>query len=132
MARYPNVYCKASGMFATDPKWDQESINTVVRPLFDIFGFDRSAILVGGRATAITPLICCHSVDIIIHNDNSLGEPVLGMFADCVFLFHRSAPLVPEMRRERVPLHDTIVMNVLQKIIIGSHKRAFMELGKIL
>ena len=34
MARYPNVYCKASGMFATDPKWDQKSVDTVVKPLF--------------------------------------------------------------------------------------------------
>ena len=41
MARYPNVYCKASGMFATDPKWDQKSVDTVVKPLFEIFGFDR-------------------------------------------------------------------------------------------
>jgi predicted TIM-barrel fold metal-dependent hydrolase len=42
LARYPNVYCKASGMFATNPKWDQESVKTVVKPLFEIFGSDRS------------------------------------------------------------------------------------------
>ena len=41
LSRYPNVYCKASGMFYTDPKWDQASVNSVVNPVLEIFGFDR-------------------------------------------------------------------------------------------
>ena len=36
------MYCKASGMFATDPKWDQKSVESVVKPVLEVFGFDRS------------------------------------------------------------------------------------------
>ncbi len=45
LSRYPNVYCKASGMFLTDPKWDQKSVDMVVKPLFEMFGFNRSKII---------------------------------------------------------------------------------------
>ena len=41
LAKYPNVYCKASRMFATDPKWDQASVDMVVKPQFEYFGCDR-------------------------------------------------------------------------------------------
>ena len=41
LAKLPNVYCKVSGMFATDPKWDQRSVETVVKPCLEIFGMDR-------------------------------------------------------------------------------------------
>ena len=37
----PNVYCKVSGMFATDPNWTQQSVTDVVQPCLDIFGMDR-------------------------------------------------------------------------------------------
>ena len=41
LAKCPNVYCKVSGMFATDPQWDQDSVATVVQPCLDLFGMDR-------------------------------------------------------------------------------------------
>ncbi len=41
LAKYPNVYAKVSGMFATDPKWSQQSIEDVVKPVLEIFGIDR-------------------------------------------------------------------------------------------
>ena len=28
-------------MFATDPKWDQKSVESVVKPVLEIFGIDR-------------------------------------------------------------------------------------------
>ena len=36
-----NVYAKVSGMFFTDPKWNQQSIEDVVKPVLEIFGIDR-------------------------------------------------------------------------------------------
>jgi len=43
LSRYPNVYCKASGigMFAVDPKWDRATLDSIVKPLIDMFGVDR-------------------------------------------------------------------------------------------
>ena len=41
LAKCPNVYAKVSGMFATDPKWDQQSVEDVVKPVLEIFGIDR-------------------------------------------------------------------------------------------
>ena len=41
LSQFPNVYCKVSGMFATDPQWDQKSVETVVKPCLEIFGMDR-------------------------------------------------------------------------------------------
>lgn len=67
MARYPNVYCKASGMFATDPKWDQKSVDMVVKPLFEIFGCDRSVKL----KTRKVVIIMCYYMK---HGNYSLME----------------------------------------------------------
>jgi predicted TIM-barrel fold metal-dependent hydrolase len=41
LARQPNVHCKVSGVFATDPHWTQESVAEVVQPVLDLFGLDR-------------------------------------------------------------------------------------------
>ena len=42
LAKYPNVYCKASGMFTADPSWDvQKFVETAVKPCLDIFGMNR-------------------------------------------------------------------------------------------
>ena len=41
LAQFPNVYCKVSGMFATDPNWDQKSVETVAKPCLELFGMDR-------------------------------------------------------------------------------------------
>lgn len=41
LAQFPNVYCKVSGMFATDPKWDKRSVETVAKPCLELFGMDR-------------------------------------------------------------------------------------------
>ena len=41
LARYPNVYCKASGMFAMNTKWSQDSVDMLVKPLMEYFGIDR-------------------------------------------------------------------------------------------
>ena len=42
LALQPNVHCKVSGVFATDPNWTQQSVADVVQPVLDIFGMDRS------------------------------------------------------------------------------------------
>ncbi len=41
LSKYPNVYAKVSGMFHTDPKWNQQSFEEVVKPVLEIFGIDR-------------------------------------------------------------------------------------------
>lgn len=41
LSLYPNVYCKVSGMFFTNPSWDQDSVTSVVKPCLEIFGMDR-------------------------------------------------------------------------------------------
>jgi predicted TIM-barrel fold metal-dependent hydrolase len=41
LARQANVYCKVSGVFATDRNWTQDSVAEVVQPVLDIFGTDR-------------------------------------------------------------------------------------------
>lgn len=41
LARQSNVYCKVSGVFATDQDWTQKSVADVVQPVLDIFGMDR-------------------------------------------------------------------------------------------
>ena len=41
LAKCPNVYCKVSGLFHTDPKWDQKSVESVVKPVLETFGIDR-------------------------------------------------------------------------------------------
>ena len=46
LSRYPNVYCKASGMFIIDPKWDQKSVDLAVKPVLEYFGHDRSVMIV--------------------------------------------------------------------------------------
>ena len=35
------MYVKVSGMFSTDPKWNQTSLESVVKPVLEIFGIDR-------------------------------------------------------------------------------------------
>ncbi len=37
----PNVYAKVSGMFHTDPNWNQKSFEEVAKPVLEIFGIDR-------------------------------------------------------------------------------------------
>ncbi|XP_064404857.1 uncharacterized protein y4mH-like isoform X1 [Halichondria panicea] len=41
LSKCSNVYAKVSGMFFTDPKWNQQSIEDVVKPVLEIFGIDR-------------------------------------------------------------------------------------------
>jgi len=41
LAQFPNVYCKVSGMFATNPQWTQDAVAGVVKPVLDIFSIDR-------------------------------------------------------------------------------------------
>ena len=41
LAQQPNVYCKVSGVFATDKSWTQQSVADVVQPILEIFGMDR-------------------------------------------------------------------------------------------
>ena len=41
LAKYPNVFCKISGVFATDPSWDKDSVASVVLPCIEIFTIDR-------------------------------------------------------------------------------------------
>ena len=41
LSKCPNVYAKVSGMFFTDPKWNQQSIEDVVKPVLEIFGINR-------------------------------------------------------------------------------------------
>ena len=44
LAKCPNAYAKVSGMFATDPKWDQQSVEDAVKPVLEIFGIDRLVV----------------------------------------------------------------------------------------
>ncbi len=41
LSKCSNVYAKVSGMFFTDSKWNQQSIEDVVKPVLEIFGIDR-------------------------------------------------------------------------------------------
>ncbi len=41
LSKCPNVYAKVSGIFATDPKWNQQSIEDVVKQVLEVFGIDR-------------------------------------------------------------------------------------------
>ena len=41
LAKYPNAFCKISGMFATDPRWNKDSMAKIVLPCIEIFGMDR-------------------------------------------------------------------------------------------
>ena len=41
LAKYPNAYCKVSGMFATDPKWNKDTMAIIVLSCIEIFGIDR-------------------------------------------------------------------------------------------
>lgn len=51
LAKYPNVYCKVSGMFTADPSWSvQKFIETAVKPCLEIFGVNRYYTQVDYRA----------------------------------------------------------------------------------
>lgn len=41
LAQHPNVYCKVSGLFLTNPQWTDKAVAEIVNPLLEIFGIDR-------------------------------------------------------------------------------------------
>ena len=68
------MYVKVSGMFCTDPKWNQTSLESVVKPVLEIFGIDRyvsgGGVVCESRCTLVIysnisfwgTLLCPHSV----------------------------------------------------------------------
>ena len=46
LAKCPNVYAKVSGVLFIDPKFNQTTLEGVVKPVLEIFGIDRYVLCV--------------------------------------------------------------------------------------